>query len=156
MKKSQLIKTFPTVAESAIQKKGEEWLIVGKYGVVAHLRGDYWDLWIGNPDDLRKGLSKRKHNAILKKLRKEATFTELENEAYATLEGTELIENNLDLIGIKRRRQLSQEDRERRKQLMNDINAENGERVECSDNITCRSYDGQLSLRLPQVMDMHD
>lgn len=113
MNKQDLIKAFPAISPVAIQERDGEYVIVGKFCIVAPLGGDQWDLWLCNPKDLAQGLTTRKLRILLEKLRLNAAFTVLDGEAYANLQGTALIENNLDLLGIRKKRQLSEEHRQK-------------------------------------------
>lgn len=115
MNKSELSQAFPTISPTAIQERDGEFVIVGKFCLIATLGGDRWDVWLCNPKDISKGLSTRKLNVLLEKLQQEEGFTALNGEAYAQVQGKELVENNLDLLGIRKRMQLSEE---RRKALV--------------------------------------
>ena len=68
MTKIDLIKTFPTVSPSAIKKIDDEYEIVGKFCRI--IMFDDWqiDLWLCNPANMSKGLSKRKLNNLVSAL----------------------------------------------------------------------------------------
>jgi len=115
LNKSELIQSFPMISPTAIQERDGEFVIIGKFCLIASLGGNRWDVWLCNPKNLIKGLSTRKLNVLLENLQQEAGFTVLVGEAYTKVQGTELIENNLDLMGIRKRRQITEE---RRKALV--------------------------------------
>ena len=109
MTKSELLQIFPAISPTAIQERDAEYVIFGKFCIVASLGRNEWDLWICNPKDITKGLTTRKIRILLRKLWQEASFTELTGETYAQVQGTDLISNNLDLLGIRKKRQLSED-----------------------------------------------
>ena len=118
MNKSELIQSLPTISPTAIQERDGEYVIVGKFCLIASLGGNRWDVWLCNPKDFSKGLSARKLNILLKNLRQEAGFTVLNGEAYAKVQGKDLIENNLDLLGIRKLGKITEE---RRKALVEQL-----------------------------------
>ena len=107
MTKSKLFTTFDgKISKSAIKHIDDEWQIEGKYCRVSLLDGA-WDLWLCSPDDIQKGLSTRRINNILTQLEKhpvKATFTKLTGEAYCNATPMVLILDNLDLLGIRKAR----------------------------------------------------
>jgi len=119
MTKNDLLETFPTVSPSAIKKIDDEYEIVGKFCRI--IMFDEWqiDLWLCNPTNMAKGLSKRKLNNLVSALEVpvESTFNDqvtkpipfnvLEGEAWINLDLPDLILNNLKLLGIRKRRELT-------------------------------------------------
>jgi len=119
MTKNDLLKTFPTVSPSAIKIIDDEYEIVGKFCRI--IMFDEWqiDLWLCNPTNMVKGLSKRKLNSLVSVLEvpvestfndqvtKPIPFSVLEGEAWINLDLPDLILNNLKLLGIRKRRELT-------------------------------------------------
>ena len=119
MTKNDLLETFPTVSPSVIKKIDDEYEIVGKYCRI--IMFDDWqiDLWLCNPANMFKGLSKKKLNSLVSALEVpvESTFSDkvtksrsgsvLEGEAWINLDLPDLILNNLKLLGIRKRRKLT-------------------------------------------------
>jgi len=77
------------------------------------------DLWLCNPSNMLKGLSKRKLNSLVSalevpvestfsdKVTKPIPFNVLEGEAWINLDLPDLILNNLKLLGIRKKRELT-------------------------------------------------
>jgi len=119
MTKNDLLETFPTVSPSVIKKIDDEYEIVGKYCRI--IMFDDWqiDLWLCNPTNMVKGLSKRKLNNLVSalevpvestfsdKVTKSISFSVLEGEAWINLDLPDLILNNLKLLGIRKKRELT-------------------------------------------------
>jgi len=119
MTKNDLLETFPTVSPSVIKKIDDEYEIVGKYCRI--IMFDDWqiDLWLCNPANMVKGLSKRKLNSLVSalevpvestfsdKVTKPISFSVLEGEAWINLDLPDLILNNLKLLGIREKRELT-------------------------------------------------
>jgi len=119
MTKNDLLETFPTVSPSVIKKIDDEYEIVGKYCRI--IMFDDWqiDLWLCNPANMSKGLSKRKLNNLVSalevpvestfrdKVTKPISFSVLEGEAWINLDLPDLILNNLKLLGIRKKRELT-------------------------------------------------
>ena len=119
MTKNDLLETFPTVSPSAIKKIDDEYEIVGKFCRI--IMFDDWqiDLWLCNPANMSKGLSKRKLNNLVSALEvpvestlndkviKPISFSVLEGEAWINLDLPDLILNNLKLLGIRKKRELT-------------------------------------------------
>ena len=119
MTKNDLLKTFPTVSPSVIKKIDDEYEIVGKFCRI--IMFDDWqiDLWLCNPANMSKGLSKRKLNNLVSalevpvestfrdKVTKSISFSVLEGEAWINLDLPDLILNNLKLLGIRKKRELT-------------------------------------------------
>ena len=101
------------VSMTCIEKRHGEWVIKGKYCILAPLDDGTWDLWICNPDDMSAGLHQRSVNHRVKKLEKipqNRTFTMLTGEAHTTLPNLENLVSNselLRLLGVRRKKQLS-------------------------------------------------
>ena len=119
MTKIDLIKTFPTVSPSAIKVIDDEYEIVGKFCRIIMFDDGQIDLWLCNPANMVKGLSKRKLNNLVSALEVpvESTFNDkvikpipfnvLEGEAWINLDLPDLILNNLKLLGIRKKRELT-------------------------------------------------
>jgi len=119
MTKIDLLETFPTVSPSVIKKIDDEYEIVGKYCRI--IMFDDWqiDLWLCNPANMSKGLSKRKLNNLVSalevpvestfsdKVTKPISFSVLEGEAWINLDLPDLILKNLKLLGIRKKRELN-------------------------------------------------
>ena len=119
MTKNDLLEIFPTVSPSVIKKIDDEYEIVGKFCRI--IMFDDWqiDLWLCNPANMSKGLSKRKLNNLVSALEVpvESTFNDkvikpipfnvLEGEAWINLDLPYLILNNLKLLGIRKKRELT-------------------------------------------------
>jgi len=119
MTKNDLLKTFPTVSPSAIKKIDDEYEIVGKFCRIIMFDDGRIDLWLCNPANMVKGLSKRKLNSLVSvlevpvestfsdKVTKFIPFNALEGEAWVNLDLPDLILNNLKLLGIRKKRELT-------------------------------------------------
>ena len=119
MTKDDLLKTFPTVAPSTIKKIDDEYEIVGKFCRIIMFDDGQIDLWLCNPANMVKGLSKRKLNSLVSalevpvestfrdKVTKSISFNVLEGEAWINLDLPDLILNNLKLLGIREKRELT-------------------------------------------------
>ena len=104
------------ISPKCIKHDGSEYGITGKYSRITPIDGKYWDLWLCNPADITKGLGARRLNRIIsilsEKIRCERPFTELTGEAYARVATKDLILGNLPLLGIKRKRTVSEKQRQ--------------------------------------------
>ena len=119
MTKNDLLETFPTVSPSVIKKIDDEYEIVGKFCRIIMLDNRQIDLWLCNPSNMSKGLSKRKLNSLVSalempvestfsdKVTKPISFSVLEGEAWINLDLPDLILNNLKLLGIRKKRELT-------------------------------------------------
>lgn len=119
MTKNDLLKTFPTISPSAIKIIDDEYEIVGKFCRIVMFDDWYFDLWLCNPANMDKGLSKRKLNSLVSalevpikstfndKVTKSVSFNVLEGEAWVNLDLPDLILNNLKLLGIRKKRELT-------------------------------------------------
>ena len=114
--KAYISKSFPDVSSASIKCIDDEWMIVGKFCQVTPMKPGVWDLFICNPQNLYDGLGQRKVNYIARELKKSLlnrTLTICDGEAFVTLHGTEVISQNLKLLGIKKKRVDSPETREK-------------------------------------------
>lgn len=113
MNKQDLFNTFhQKISMKAIGKWGEDYCVIGKFCVIAPLSDNKFDLWICNPTDLTTGLGTgkmRNISAVFKKSAVKSTFTELTGESYMTVRGTGLILENLRVLGIRKKREVSAE-----------------------------------------------
>ncbi len=119
MTKNDLLKTFPTVSPSAIKMIDNEYEIVAKFCRIIMFDKGQIDLWLCNPANMVKGLSKRKLNSLVSalevpvestfsdKVTKSISFSVLEGEAWINLDLPDLILNNLKLLGIRKKRVLT-------------------------------------------------
>jgi hypothetical protein len=100
---------FPDVSFAAIKNIDDEWMIIGKFCQVTPMKPGVWDLYICNNKNFNGGLGQRKVNNIARELQKHLlnrTLTICDGEAFVTLYGTEVISQNLKLLGIRRKRQV--------------------------------------------------
>ena len=119
MTKNDLLKTFPTVSPSAIKLIDDEYEIVGKFCRIIMFDDGRIDLWLCDPSCMAEGLSKRKLNSLVSalevpvestfsdKVTKSIPFNVLEGEAWVNLDLPDLILNNLKLLGIRKKRELT-------------------------------------------------
>ena len=113
--KAYISKSFPDVSLASIKCIDDEWMIVGKFCQVTPMKPGVWDLFICNPQNLYDGLGQRKVNYIARELKNtllNRTLTICDGEAFVTLHGTEVISQNLKLLGIRRRRRVKAESME--------------------------------------------
>jgi hypothetical protein len=112
MNKKEIFNAFDQkISKKCIVYRDTEWLIQGKYCVIAPLGNNEFDVWICDPDPSQI-LDQRKVRNIATNLFKShcsEAFTELTGEGYGVIAGTELILQNLDLLGIKKKRSDSPE-----------------------------------------------
>ena len=119
MTKDGVLNTFPTVSPSAIKKIDDEYEIVGKFCRIIMFDDGKIDLWLCNPANMFKGLSKRKLNNLVSTLevpvestfndqtKKSISFVVVDGEAWINLDLPDLILNNLKLLGIRKKRELT-------------------------------------------------
>ena len=94
----------------AVQNVDGEWLVVGKFCQVAPLADGQWDVWLCNPKNLTKGLSTQRINKIIFELGLDASFvTRLDREAIIRPVSTDLLLTSRVLLGIAKKRQLTEE-----------------------------------------------
>jgi hypothetical protein len=116
---ADLLKTLPTVSPSAIKKIDDEYEIVGKFCRIILFDDGSIDLWLCNPANMYKGLSKRKLNSLVSRLaapvegtfsdktNKPIAFVVVDGEAWINLDLPDLILNNLKVLGVRKKRELS-------------------------------------------------
>ncbi len=103
------------ISKTAIQLVDDEWRIVGNWCYVIYDGNNMWDVWICNPPCLRDGLGQRKVKNIICSFKGvvKTPFRELTGEAYTKVQGTDAILNNLGLLGIRKKRQISEAQRKK-------------------------------------------
>ncbi len=125
MNKHEIFRAFDQkISPKSIVQRNDEYVVQGKFCVVAPLGNNEFDIWICNPDDLYNGLGQRKVRNIAAKLFKSAVgtmFTELTGEGYGVVAGAEIILQNLELLGIKKKRVVSPENLEKLKTRMREL-----------------------------------
>lgn len=101
------------VSSSAFKLIDGELTIVGKWCRLTLDDDGAFDVWICNPDDLYSGLGVRKVRSVISRLNSPAgsPFHELTGEGWGKVRGKELILQNLALLGIKKKRRVSDEQR---------------------------------------------
>ncbi len=101
------------ISKKAIQLIDDEWRIVGKWCYVTQDDEHVWDIWICNPADIAAGLGQRKVRNMLHALKScvGEPFHELTGEAWGKVRGTQLILNNLAVLGIRKKRTVSEKQR---------------------------------------------
>ena len=114
MNKADIYKAFEDkISSTVIQLRYDEWVIKGKFCIVApdDEDGGVWDIWICNPDDIAAGLSQRRVRNITQALEStgKMEFNELTGEAWGKVRDKEVILNNHKLLGIRKKRQITPE-----------------------------------------------
>ncbi len=113
MNKKGLFDAFSQkISKKSIVNRDGEFVIQGKFCVIAYEPPDLWDIWICNPDDLYSGLTQRKVSGIIASLQKSkgwGVFRELTGEADVRVRDKQLILNNLPVLGIKKKQEYSPE-----------------------------------------------
>ena len=103
------------ISQKCITFDGSEWGITGRFCRITPLDGIYWDLWLCNPKKIADGLSQRmvtsKIAVLEEKSPQKLHFTVLTGEAYTQGATKELILETLSLLGIPRKRRVSEEQR---------------------------------------------
>lgn len=99
------------VSYSAFQKIDDELRIIGKFAQIALLDDGELDIWLVRPG--LKPISARKLSSIIKMFPQEAKFTILTGEAYTQVSDKNIVIERLSLLGIRRKRKLSQETKEK-------------------------------------------
>lgn len=99
------------VSSSAFQVIDCETRIVGKFAQISLIGDRLFDIWLVRPS--LQPLSTRKLNSIIKRFPQEAKFLVLTGEAYTQVRDVNIVIENLSLLGIKRKRKLSPEAREK-------------------------------------------
>lgn len=101
------------VSSSAFQMIDTELNIVGKWCRITQDSELVFDVWICNHADLNSGLGQRKVRNIISRLNSPAgsPFHELTGEAWGKVRDKEIILENLPVLGIKKKRRVSDEQR---------------------------------------------
>ncbi len=99
------------ISSSAFHVIDGETRIVGKFAQIALLDNGGFDIWLVGLE--LEPLSTRKLNAIIKKFPEEASFTVLTGEAYTQVTDKQLVHKSLSLLGIKKKKKVSPELREK-------------------------------------------
>ena len=111
MTKQEIFDAFSgAISKTAIVDLDGEYVIRGRWCIIAN-EGDLWDIWLCNPKDIVNGLGARKLTNLVGHLNSlvEWPFRELNGEAYTKVAGTALISASLRLLGIKKKRHMSQD-----------------------------------------------
>lgn len=101
------------ISSSAFKIIDGELNIVGRYCRIS-LEGDgLFDIWICNHADIQKGLSTVRVRNIISRLNPPvgSPFHELTGEAWGRVQGKEIILQNHPLLGIRKKRRVSDEQR---------------------------------------------
>jgi hypothetical protein len=101
------------ISSTAFKLIDGESTIVGKWCRLTLDDDGVFDVWICNPDDLYSGLGVRKVRNIISRLNSPAgsPFHELTGEAWGKVRDKEIILQSLHLLGIRKRRRVSDERR---------------------------------------------
>ena len=115
--KSELFNYFDQkISQKCITHDGSEWGISGKYCRITPIDGTKWDLWLRYPAEISKGLGTRRLNRIIsvlsEKMPSGSPFAKLTGEAYTRVASKDLVLNNLNLLGIRRKRIVSEKQRQ--------------------------------------------
>jgi hypothetical protein len=93
MNKKELFNAFDQrISEKSIVERNDEFVIQGKFCVIAPIGKNRWDVWICNSKDVTQGLDQRKVRNIAANLFKSPCireFTELTGEGYGVSSGYE-------------------------------------------------------------------
>lgn len=124
MRKSKIFHAFEgNISITAIQYINDEWVIKGKYCIIApdNNSGDIWDIWICNPGDITAGLSQRMVKSMVRTLEStgKMEFNELTGEAWGKTRDKEIILGNLKLLGIRKKRVISPEQASKNAEVLN-------------------------------------
>jgi len=119
MTKDEVLNMFPTVSPAAISCDDDGHHIEGKFCDVLIFDDGNIDLFLFNRKNNYEGLSKRKLNRLVTalempeegtfndKTKKSISFTVVDGEAWINLDLPDLILNNLKVLGIRKKRELS-------------------------------------------------
>lgn len=112
MNKEKLYQFFEEkISKSAIQKRDNDWIISGKWSIVSVWDDGLIDIWLCDAKNLPLGmLGERKLTNIitgLEKISVKSVFHRLTGEAYTQTLDKEVVLLNLNLLGIRRKRQVS-------------------------------------------------
>ncbi len=98
------------ISKTVIVSDGCEWGITGKFCRVTP-EGNQWDVWLCNPKDIAAGIGTGKRNNIVEALGTDLNWHLLDREAWAIVP-KERILDNLKALGIRRKRIVSDEQKE--------------------------------------------
>lgn len=113
MTKSSLMKFFDNkIAKSAFIKREGEWVVIGKYCIICLMDNDLIDIWLCSHDEIRNGLGQRLVRNRLKALKSPSTklARELTGEAIVRTISKQDVLRNLRLLGIRKAREIPEED----------------------------------------------
>ena len=101
------------ISSSAFQKIDGQLNIIGKWCRLTQDSASVFDVWICNSNDLYLGLGQRKLRNIISSLNSSTgePFHELTGEAWGKVRDREVILRNLSLLGIKKKRRISEKQR---------------------------------------------
>ena len=96
---------------TAIQNVHGDWLITGKFCQIGIDEDGQIDLWICNLKDITKGLGTKKLRNMLSTIKSltTATIHEITGEAWMKLSDKSVILSSLPLLGIRKKKVISQE-----------------------------------------------
>ena len=97
------------VSSSAFKTIDGELRIVGKYGQVSTI-GDKFDVWFVGKDF--EPIPYRRMGHIVRNMPDKANLQKLDGEAFYQTTDVSLVEQTLDLLGVRRRKRLSAEYRQ--------------------------------------------
>ncbi len=113
MNKHEIFNAFDQkISLKSIVRRDDEYVIQGKFCVIAPTGKNRWNIWICNPDDLYSGLGIRKVRNICAELEKSegcGAVRELTGEADVVVRGTAVILDNLRILGIRKKQTYSPE-----------------------------------------------
>ena len=112
MNKKQLFDYFDQkISMTAIQDVHGDWLVTGKFCRVGIDEDGLIDLWICNHKDITKGLGTKKLRNMLSTIKSltTATIHEITGEAWMKLSDKSVILSSLPLLGIRKKKVISQE-----------------------------------------------
>ena len=112
MNKKQLFDYFDQkISMTAIQNVHGDWLVTGKFCRIGIDEDGQINLWICNHKDIAKGLGTKKLRNILSTLKSLTTAVvhELTGEAWVKLQDKGVILASLSLLGIRKKKVMSQE-----------------------------------------------
>lgn len=98
------------------------YMLVGKFCIIQEHSENIWDILICNQKNMKKGLGTGKVRNIASVLVETAvkdTYREMNGEASMLVQGNETILNNLKILGIRRKRIVSEEQKEKMKKTFN-------------------------------------
>lgn len=118
--KQQIFDQFnEKISKTCITWDDCEWGVTGHYCRITPAEGhsgkpipDQWDLWLCNSKDMTKGLGTGKRNNLIEALGEELDWNRLDGEAFVIVP-TDLILSNLPRLGIRTKRILSEDQKEK-------------------------------------------